>query len=169
MFQVYTGDGKGKTTAAFGLALRAAGHGWRVLVIQFMKGDPEYGEVIAAKYVPGLEVRQFGLPTFVERGNPSAEDLRLAAEGLAAARAALSVRSHRLVILDEMNVAVDYGLVRLEDALALVEECPEGVELVFTGRGAKRQVLERADLVSDIKCVRHPFEKGVLSRAGIEH
>ncbi|MEO0073595.1 MAG: cob(I)yrinic acid a,c-diamide adenosyltransferase, partial [candidate division WOR-3 bacterium] len=89
MLEVYTGDGKGKTTAAFGLALRAAGHGWKVLIIQFMKGDPGYGEVKAVSQVPGIEVRQFGLPTFVERGKPKPADKRLAAEGMQAAEQAL--------------------------------------------------------------------------------
>ena len=144
MFQVYTGDGKGKTTAAFGLALRATGHGWPVLIIQFMKGDPNYGEIAAAKGVKNLTVVQTGLPTFVERGNPSAEDLAEAARGLALAREALAAGRYRMVILDEMNVAVDYCLVKLDDALELIELCPEGVELVFTGRGAKRQFIEKA-------------------------
>jgi cob(I)alamin adenosyltransferase len=169
VLQVYTGDGKGKTTAAFGLALRACGHGWQVLVVQFMKGDPGYGEVVAAKQVKGLTVIQTGLATFVERGNPRPEDLAEAARGLTLAREALASGAYRLVILDEVNVAIDYGLVKLEDALALIDSCPEGVEMVFTGRGAKRQVLERADLVSEVKHVKHPFDKGIVSRAGIDH
>lgn len=169
MFEVYTGDGKGKTTAAFGLALRAAGHGWRVLIIQFMKGDAGYGEIIAAGQVPGIEVRQFGLPTFVERGNPSPEDIRLAVEGLRAAEVALRSGQYQMVILDEINVAIDYGLVRLDDALRLIDDCPDGIELVFTGRYAKPEVLERADLISEVKCVRHPIEKGLVSRVGIDH
>ncbi|MBM3314539.1 cob(I)yrinic acid a,c-diamide adenosyltransferase [candidate division WOR-3 bacterium] len=169
MFQVYTGDGKGKTTAAFGLALRAAGHGWSVLVIQFMKGDPGYGEVRAAEQVRGLEVVQTGLRTFVERGNPRPEDIAEAQRGMGLAHKALASGRYRLVILDELNVAVDYGLVSLDDALGLVAACPDDVELVFTGRGARREVLARADLVSDVRCVRHPFEKGIVSRAGIDH
>ena len=169
MLQIYTGDGKGKTTAAFGLALRAAGHGWRVLIIQFMKGDPGYGEIVAAQHVPSLEVQQFGLPTFVERGNPRPEDIEQARLGMAAARAALVDGGYRMVVLDEFNVAVDYGLVKLADALELVDSCPATVELVLTGRGAIKELLERADLVSEIKCVRHPFEKGVVNRVGIDH
>ncbi|MEO0005633.1 MAG: cob(I)yrinic acid a,c-diamide adenosyltransferase [candidate division WOR-3 bacterium] len=169
MVQVYTGDGKGKTTAAFGLALRAAGHNWRVLVVQFMKGDSGYGEVVAAKYVPGLEVRQFGLKTFVEKGNPKAEDLALAREGLNFARSAINSGKYQLVILDEINVAVDYGLLPLEEVLSLCQECPSDVELVLTGRGAKAQLLEIADLVSEIKEIKHPFQKGVVNRVGIDH
>jgi len=169
MLEVYTGDGKGKTTAAFGLALRATGHGWKVLIIQFMKGSPDYGEITAAKGVKGLTVVQTGLRTFVEKGNPSAEDLAEAARGLALAREALSSGRYRLIVLDEINVAVDYGLLRLDDALGLIDACPEDVELVFTGRGAKRAVLERADLVSEVREVKHPYQKGFVNRVGIDY
>jgi len=169
MLEVYTGDGKGKTTAAFGLALRATGHGWKVLIIQFMKGSPDYGEITAAKGVKGLTVVQTGLRAFVEKGNPSAEDLAAAARGLALAREALSSGRYRLIVLDEINVAVDYGLLRLDDALGLIDACPEDVELVFTGRGAKRAVLERADLVSEVREVKHPYQKGFVNRVGIDY
>lgn len=169
MFQVYTGDGKGKTTAAFGLALRACGHGWPVLIVQFMKGDPGYGEIVAARHVPGLEVIQTGLKTFVEKGNPSAKDLDEARRGLELARGALRSGKYRLVILDEMNVAVEYGLVALADALGLVDACPDDVELVFTGRNAHRDIVARADLVSEVLEVRHPMMKGYVNRVGIDH
>lgn len=169
MLQVYTGDGKGKTTAAFGLALRATGHGWPVLIIQFMKGDPGYGEVVAARRVRHLEVVQTGRPTFVEKGNPSAEDLAEAKRGLELARAALAGGRYRMLILDELNVAVEYGLVRLEDALALVDACPDEVELVFTGRYARPEVIARADLVSEVREINHPMRKGIVSRVGIDH
>lgn len=169
MFQVYTGNGKGKTTAAFGLALRACGHGWPVLVIQFMKGDPGYGEVVAARHVPGLEVVQTGLRTFVEKGNPSDEDLAEARRGLDLAREALASGRYRMVILDELNVAVDYGLVSRVDALGLVDACPDDLELVFTGRNALPEVVARADLVSEVLEIRHPMTKGIVNRAGIDH
>jgi cob(I)alamin adenosyltransferase len=169
VLEVYTGDGKGKTTAALGLALRATGHDWNVLMIQFMKGSPDYGEITAAKGVKGLTLLQTGLPTFVEKGNPSKEDLSEAARGLALAREALVSGKYRLIILDEINVAVDYGLVKLDDALALIDGCPDEVELVFTGRGAKRAVLERADLVSEVHEVKHPYQKGFVNRVGIDY
>jgi cob(I)alamin adenosyltransferase len=169
VFQVYTGDGKGKTTAAFGQALRAAGHGWKVLIVQFMKGDPGYGEVKAAQRVENLEVIQTGLPTFVERGNPSAEDLAEAKRGLEEARKAVGSRKYRMIVLDEMNVAVDYGLVRVEDALALIDSCPDDVELVFTGRAARPEFIERADLVSEVKEIKHPMQQGHVNRVGIDH
>jgi|UniRef100_A0A7V3PSX2 cob(I)alamin adenosyltransferase len=169
MIQVYTGDGKGKTTAAFGLALRALGHNWQVLIVQFMKGDDRYGEIQAARYLPNLEIRQFGLKTFVERGNPSAEDRRLANAGLEFARAAILSQKYQLVILDEINCAVDYGLIPLAEVLKLVRSCPAEVELVLTGRNAPAPLLELADLVSEVKEIKHPYQKGIVNRAGIDH
>jgi cob(I)alamin adenosyltransferase len=169
VFQVYTGNGKGKTTAVFGLALRASGHGWRVLIIQFMKGDPNYGEVVAGRKVANLEIVQTGLTTFVERGNLSDEDLAEARRGMAEAGKALSSGKYRLVILDEINVAIDYGLVKLDEALALVERCPQDVELVFTGRLARPEVVKRADLVSEILEIKHPMQRGIVNRVGIDH
>jgi len=169
MFQIYTGNGKGKTTAAFGLALRATGHGWRVLIIQFMKGDPNYGEVVAGRKVANLEIIQTGLATFVEKGNPSDEDLAEAQRGMAEAQKALESGRYRMVILDELNVAIDYGLVKLDQALELVESCPEDMELVFTGRGAKPELVKRADLVSEVIEIKHPIQRGIVNRVGIDH
>lgn len=169
MLQVYTGNGKGKTTAAFGLAMRACGHGWRVFVIQFMKGDPSYGEVAAARQIEGLEVVQTGLPTFVEKNNPSPEDLAEARRGMALARQALDSRSCDMLILDELNVAVDYGLVPLEEVLALVDSCPAETELVVTGRYAAQALLDRAALVSEVREVKHPYQLGIVSRVGIDY
>ncbi|MGB9742233.1 MAG: cob(I)yrinic acid a,c-diamide adenosyltransferase [candidate division WOR-3 bacterium] len=168
MIEVYTGDGKGKTTAAFGLALRALGHNWRVLVIQFMKGD-SYGEIQAARHLPNLEIRQFGLKTFVQRGHPGAEDLQLARAGLEFARQAVLSGGYQLVILDEINCAVDYGLVPLSEVVALVRSCPKEVELVLTGRNAPRALIELADLVSEVREIKHPYQKGVVNRVGIDH
>jgi cob(I)alamin adenosyltransferase len=169
MVQVYTGNGKGKTTAALGQALRAIGHGWQVLMIQFMKGDPSYGEVIAGRQIPNLTIVQSGLPTFVEKGNPSPEDVRLARQGLALARQALPEGKYRMIILDEINVAVDYGLLPRAGVLELVRDCPAGVELVLTGRHADPELLDLADLVSEVKEVKHPYQQGVVSREGIDY
>ena len=169
MLEVYTGDGKGKTTAALGLALRACGHGWRVLFVQFMKGSPDYGEVAAARHVPGLELVQTGQATFVERGNPTPGDLAEAQRGFSLARDAVGSGRYRMVILDEMNVAIDYGLVKLDDALGLIAACPRDVELVFTGRGAKQQVIEQAALVSEVREVKHPYQMGIVSRVGVDY
>lgn len=168
MLQVYTGDGKGKTTAAFGQALRACGHGWRVAVIQFMKGSPDYGEIQAAKQVNGLEVYQFGQPTFVEKGNPSEQDILEARRGMDAARAAIASGKYQMIVMDEINVAVDYGLIPLAEVLHLIDSCPAELELVFTGRGARPEVLERAGLVSEVREIKHPIHKGLVNRVGID-
>lgn len=169
LVQVYTGTGKGKTTAALGLGLRAAGHGFHVFLLQFMKGDPDYGELKALAHQPHVTFRQCGLPTFVERGQPSPEDLRLAAEGMRLAREILEAGDHDVVILDEINVAVDFGLVPEEEVLDLVRSRPTHVELVLTGRYAPPGILAAADLVSEMRSLRHPFQKGIPARRGIEH
>jgi cob(I)alamin adenosyltransferase len=169
LVQVYTGDGKGKTTAAVGLGVRAAGHGLRVFLLQFMKGDPNYGELLALKSIPNFDFLQSGLPTFVEKGNPSSEDLRLAAAGLARAEELLAEGNYDVIILDEINCAVDYGLIAADDVLQLIERKPPHVELVLTGRNAPREVLMKADLVSEVLEIRHPFQRGIRAREGIEH
>ncbi|TET21741.1 MAG: cob(I)yrinic acid a,c-diamide adenosyltransferase [Candidatus Cloacimonadota bacterium] len=168
LIQVFTGDGKGKTTAALGEALRACGHGFKVLVVQFMKGDIRYGEFNIAPKLPNFELRQFGLPTFVKRGEPSAEDLRLAREGFEFAKSAIQSKAYDMVILDELNVAIDYGLIKLEDVLAFLKDRPEGVEIIITGRNAPKQIIEIADLVSKIEEIKHPYQKGILGRKGVE-
>lgn len=168
LIQVFTGDGKGKTTAALGEALRACGHGFKVLVVQFMKGDIKYGEFSIAPRVPNLEIRQFGLPTFVKKGEPSKEDLRLAREGFAFAKKAIQNASYDMVILDELNVAIDYGLIPLDEVLQLLRERTEGVEIIITGRYAPKEIIEIADLVSSVQEVKHPYQKGIVARKGVE-
>jgi cob(I)alamin adenosyltransferase len=167
--QVYTGNGKGKTTAALGLALRACGHGYRVLMIQFMKGSAEYGEVTISEHIPGFTLIQSGLPTFVEKGNPSEEDLRLAREGLGLARRAVREASCDLLILDEINVAADYCLVAVKDVLEIIEARPQGMEVVLTGRYAPKEFMDAADLVTEMTEVKHPYAAGLEMREGIEY
>ncbi|OYD14779.1 cob(I)yrinic acid a,c-diamide adenosyltransferase [candidate division WOR-3 bacterium JGI_Cruoil_03_51_56] len=169
MLQVYTGNGKGKTTAAFGQALRATGHGWHVLIVQFMKGYPDCGEVIAAKGIENLEVVQTGTPAFVEKGNPSSDDLAGARRGLKTAREAISSGNYQMIVLDELNVAVEYGLLSVEDALDLVAKCPDDLELVFTGRYARKEIIDRAGLVSEVREIKHPAQQGLLNRKGIDY
>ena len=166
--QVYTGEGKGKTTASLGQALRACGHGFKVLMIQFMKGSKNYGELLSSESVPGLEIVQKGLPTFVKKGEPSEEDLRLAAEGMELARKAVRDAAHDILILDEINCAVDYGLVDVKDVLDLIRGKPEGMELILTGRYAPAEVIEIADLVTEMREVKHHYNTGVEMREGIE-
>ncbi len=167
--QVYTGDGKGKTTAALGLALRAWGHGGRVLVIQFMKGRITYGELAAAARMNGFDIEQYGRETFVDRENPAAEDVALAREALARAEEVIAANEYDLVILDEINVAADYGLVTTDEVLSLIRAKPRAMELVLTGRGAAAEVIAAADLVSDIREVKHHYRRGVAARKGVEY
>lgn len=169
LVQVYTGNGKGKTTASLGLAMRATGHNHRVIIIQFMKGSSNYGELKAAERLsPQLTIRQFGLETFVSKDNPSAEDIKEAQRGLEAAREVIFGGNYDLVILDEINVALDYNLIPLDEVLQFIKDKPAALELVLTGRYAHEQIIEAADLVSEINLVKHPFYNGVDAREGIE-
>ena len=169
LIQVYTGNGKGKTTAALGLALRAAGHGLRVLMIQFMKGNIQYGELEASKRLsPYLTIKQMGRETFVSRTNPDPVDVELAQKGLSLAREAIQSQAYDIVILDEINVAVDYGLIPLSEVLNLMDSKPASVELILTGRYAKPEILEKADLVTEMVERKHYYQKGIQSREGIE-
>ncbi|MEA3400804.1 MAG: cob(I)yrinic acid a,c-diamide adenosyltransferase [Armatimonadota bacterium] len=165
--QVYTGDGKGKTTAALGLALRAAGAGLRVLIAQFVKGM-HYSELDALERFDDLiEVRQYGRASFIH-GQPSAEDVEAARAGLAEVREELLSDRWDVVILDEANIATHFGLLAVDELLALIHERPEGVELVITGRRADRHVIDAADLVTEMREVKHYYEHGVRARQGIE-
>ncbi len=169
MVEVYTGDGRGKTTAAIGLAFRAVGNGLRVHILQFMKGDESYGEFRSCNAHPNIEIEQFGRKEFVNPGEPSTVDVELAARGLSRARDVLIAGEADVVILDELNVAVGYGLVSVEDVLRLLDIKPEHVELLITGRMAPPELIERADLVTEMREVKHPFNDGVLAREGIDN
>jgi cob(I)alamin adenosyltransferase len=169
MIQVYTGDGKGKTTAALGLCFRAAGHGKRSIIFFFMKGFIEYGELGASEKMGGLiEVVQCGRASFVDKQNPDPIDVEMAREGFAKARKAIESGDYDIVVLDELNVALDFRLITLEEALALIESIPEGLELIITGRYAHPEVLERADLVTEMREIKHYYRRGVQAREGIE-
>ena len=165
--QVYTGDGKGKTTAALGLALRAAGAGLPVYMAQFLKkGD--YSEIKALERFSDLiTVEQFGLGHFV-KGKPAEEDVAAGREGLRRVKDILAGGRHRVVILDEGNVAVACGLFAEQELLEIIDDKPDDVELIITGRGAAAGVIERADLVSEVRAVKHYYNSGVAARVGIE-
>lgn len=168
---VYTGDGKGKTTAALGLALRQIGWGRRVLVIQFMKGKGNvYGERIAAeKYLPLLAIEQHGRDEFVDLKNPAQIDIDLARGGLERAEQAFLSGEYGMIILDEINVASRIGLVSVEDVLGLLAKRPPGLDVVLTGRYCPKEIAEAADTVSEVKELKHHFQKGVPAREGIEY
>lgn len=170
LLMVLTGNGKGKTTSAFGQALRAVGHGTKVLVIQFMKGSETYGEIVAArKYLKDLlTVEQFGRAEFVSKANPLPEDIRLAHQGLDRAREALAGGGWGLVILDEINVAMDFGLVGWEEVRAVLETRDPAVDVLLTGRYAPTELAQAADLVSEVLDIKHHYAAGVPAREGIE-
>ncbi len=166
---VITGNGKGKTTSAFGQALRAIGQGYKVLVVQFMKGR-KYGEFKAAKeYLPNLTIRLSGLDSFVMRDNPAAVDIELAQKGLAYALKAINSKKYNMIILDEINVALDFKLLDLEEVIAAVKNKPADVDLILTGRYAPQQIIKLADTVSEIKEIKHHYAAGIKDRAGIEY
>ena len=165
--QVYTGDGQGKTTAARGLALRCAGAGERVFIAQFVKGM-SYSELDSlARFEDLITVRQYGRDCFIT-DEPTAEDIDLARAGLTEARAEMLSGRYRLVILDEANIATHFKLFTVEELLAFIDERPDDVELVITGRRADERVIERADLVTEMRCVKHYYDEGVQARRGIE-
>ena len=169
LVQVYTGNGKGKTTAALGIALRAVGHGFKVLIVQFMKGNIEYGELESArKLFPNLTIKPMGRKTFVSKSCPDPVDVRQAQKGFSLAKKAVKNKEFDVVILDEINVAVDYGLIPLEDLLQLIDSKPETVELILTGRNAKPEILDKADLVTEMIDRKHYYDKGISARKGIE-
>ncbi|MFW6113996.1 MAG: cob(I)yrinic acid a,c-diamide adenosyltransferase [Actinomycetota bacterium] len=169
MIQVYTGSGKGKTTAALGQALRALGHGARVYMIQFMKGRT-YGELLAAEScLPDFSIVMSGRDEFVKKGAPDDIDLKMATEGLKLARKVVTEGEYDMLILDEINVAVDYGLLDLEGVLDFLRSCPEDMEVVCTGRYAAPEIIEMADMVSEVKEIKHHYQKGVAMRKGIEY
>lgn len=165
--QVYTGNGKGKTTAAFGLALRAVGAGLKVYIAQFVKGM-EYSELKSVERLSdSITLRQYGLGFFINR-KPDREDIRAAREGLKEVRENMCSGKYDLIILDEANIATCYGLFSVEDLLDFIGAKPENVELVITGRMADSRIIESADLVTEMKEIKHYYHGGVEARIGIE-
>ncbi len=167
--QVYTGNGKGKTTAAFGLALRALGHGKKVGIVQFMKGDRNYGEFHAIQTFNNVTISMEGKDCFVDRDNPSQEDEDMAQEGLNKADKMITSNDFDLIILDEINVAIFYNLVTVNQVVNLINKKPKKLELVLTGRYARQEIIEMADLVSEIQEIKHHFRSGIGMRKGVEY
>jgi cob(I)alamin adenosyltransferase len=169
LIQVYTGNGKGKTSAAFGLALRAVGRGLRVFMIQFIKGGFDYGELYVVDKLPNLTLKAFGQGKFVTEKPPGKEDIALAGQALALAEETIKGGRYDVVILDEVNVALSLKLISLEKVLRLIKEKPKHVELVLTGRDAPEEIIEAADLVTEMREIKHPYKKGLPARKGIEY
>ena len=167
--QVYFGRGKGKTTAALGQGFRAIGHGFKVYMIQFMKGYPQYGEVKAIEKTPNFELKQFGTPDLI--ATPEAIDFEEGRKGIEFAEKIIMNDEYDIVILDEIGVTVEYGIVNIDDVLKLIDNKPEKVELIITG-GPKMhpKIKERADLLTEMRMIKHYYSsKGIKARFGIEH
>ncbi len=169
LVQIFTGNGKGKTTAALGTVLRAAGHGLKISVIFFIKGHFSQGEYKTLRTLPNVKVQAFGLRQFIpENGKPNPKEAAQAKAALAAARANITGGEYDLVVLDEINCACFFGLIKPEDVLQLIKDKPKHVELILTGRNANNELIAAADLVTEMKKIKHPFDKGIEARKGIE-
>lgn len=169
LVMVYTGNGKGKTTAALGMSLRAWGQGMKVLVLQFIKGDRTYGELLATARMDGLEIRPLGDGFITGSGEKDMESHRLAARSaLEEARSEIASGRWDMVVLDEVIYALGFKLLREEDLIDIINMKPSGMHLVLTGRNAPQSLIERADMVSEIKEVKHPFTQGVKAQKGVE-
>ena len=169
LVEVYTGNGKGKTSAAMGAALRAMGHGQRVHIVYFMKGGYPYGEQTAMAQLPNVTFSRFGGPNFVDPKNVTEDERREAKKALLAAREAVLSGDYDLVILDEVNVAVAWKLLELDEVINLIDERPEKVELILTGRYADPKLVKLADLVTEMLDIKHPYTSGVVARRGIDY
>lgn len=169
LVHVYTGNGKGKTTAALGLAFRAIGHGLKAYMIQFMKGDLNYGEILSANSCNNLTIVQFGRDCFVDRNNPEKVDIDLAKKALEHAKEIIGNGEYDLVILDEVNVALEWKLIETEDVIELIRDRPKNVELVLTGRYAPQEIIDIGDYVTEMRETKHPYEHKISARIGIEY
>ena len=169
LVQIFTGDGKGKTTAAIGAVIRALGHGLRVYVAFFMKGDYPYGERSILSQLPNVTIASFGSRGFIDPANIKPEEKEQAKRALAAAREAMLSGSYDLVVLDEVNLAAAWNLVELDEVLKLIEDKPPGVELILTGRRADSKLVKAADLVTEMLKIKHPYDEGVAAREGVEY
>ncbi len=165
--QVYTGNGKGKTTASLGITLRAVCAGYKVFYGQFMKGQ-DYSELKACEYLPNLTMEQFGTPNFVN-GKPSEEDIAQAKKGLEVMKNALLSGQYDLVVFDEINTTLYFNILPVSDVLELLDQKPENTEVVLTGRYAPEEIVQRADLVTEMKEIKHYYNQGVMARMGIEN
>jgi cob(I)alamin adenosyltransferase len=165
---IYIGNGKGKTTAALGLGLRMVGSGKKVLLIQFLK-DGQSSEIKAIKKLLNFEVKAFGQKGFVSKSKLTKKDFDLAQQGFNFAQKAIESKKYDLIILDEINVANYFGLIKIGDLISLIKKTPSKTELILTGRNASKKIIQLADLVTEMKEVKHYFKRGIKARRGIEY
>jgi len=168
---VYTGNGKGKTTAALGLCIRAVGYDEKVCIIQFIKGSWKYGELDGIKKLaPNVELFQKGLGFvgIIDDKLDRSEHIKAANEAVQFAREKIQSGKYDIVILDEINVAIGLDLIKVDDALELINSKPELLDLVLTGRNARQEIIDRADLVTEMREIKHPFQKGIMAQRGID-
>jgi cob(I)alamin adenosyltransferase len=169
LVEIFTGDGKGKTTAALGIALRASGHGLKVFIICFMKGDFPYGERKALSQLPNIKLAKFGLETFVDPNNVTEVEKEEARKALQMAKEVIFNNEYDIVVLDEINVATAWNLISTNEVIKIIKGKPKNVELILTGRYADDKLIELADLVTNMIKVKHPYDKGILARKGIDY
>ncbi len=172
--QVYTGDGKGKTTASLGLAMRALGRCWKVLIIMFTKGGDDYGELnsfrnLSPEIRDNLTIKQAGLDRIVYENNKSSDDASEIKKGWELAKKAIKNDEYNLIILDEANIAIDLGFIDVDEVVEVLKNKPEEMEIVLTGRNAHEKVIDIAHLVSKIEPVKHYWDTGISARKGIEY
>lgn len=167
--EIFTGNGKGKTSAALGVVMRALGHGLKAHIVYFMKGDYPYGERNTLALLPNVSFESFGHEYFIDPQNLKTEEREQARQALEAARRAILSGDFDLVVLDEVNLAVAWKLVDIDEVIGVIDEKPENVELILTGRRADERLIEKADLVSEMVAVKHPFQKGVKARKGFDY
>ena len=169
LVQIFTGDGKGKTTAAVGTIIRALSHGLKVYAGVFMKGDVPSGEWTFLANQPGIKIERFGVNTFLNPENIKPEEREQAAKAMQAAARAVTGGEYDIIVLDEINVAVGWKLISVQDVIDLIEKKPANVELILTGRRADAELMKRADLVTEMLKIKHPFDTGIKAREGIEY
>lgn len=168
LVQVYTGQGKGKTTAALGLGMRAVGHGYKVYMIQFLKPSRRYGEHKTAKKIKNFKIKSYGIKKFATKETEE-KYKKLSEKAFKHATKIVKSEKYDVVILDEINLAILKDYIQVEDVIQLIEQKPKKVELVLTGREASKRVIEKADLVTMMEEVKHPYQKGFKARKGIEY
>jgi len=169
LVEVFTGDGRGKTSAALGTVLRALGHGLRVHITYFMKGDYPYGERRILSNLPNVSTASFGSAEFVNSSNVKPEEIEQAKQALSNARDAILSGDYDMVVLDEVNLAIAWKLIELDEVVKLIHDKPQNVELILTGRQADTKLIIMADLVTEMLNIKHPYNEGVMARAGIDY